>query len=159
MPLRPLHQADSAAAAVLIRTVFAGIADRLDPKPSALNESEAAIRALLARGGGVCAEHDGALVACALWEEKSGGLYLGRVSVAPQARGKGLARAMIAAAEAEATRRGLPRLWLSTRLTLTENRRLFAACGFTETAQHAHPGYPHPTYVDMEKPLPPPTLP
>jgi hypothetical protein len=60
---------------------------------------------------------------------------------------------MIAALEQEARARGLPRLLLSTRLVLADNRRLFARCGFVETAQHAHPGYAHPTFVDMEKAL------
>ena len=48
---------------------------------------------------------------------------------------------------------GLPRLLLSTRLVLVGNRRLFARCGFVETAQLAHPGYAHPTFVDLEKAL------
>jgi hypothetical protein len=60
---------------------------------------------------------------------------------------------LVDAAAAEARRRGLPRLLLSTRLVLADNRRLFARCGFVETEQHAHPGYAHPTFVDMEKTL------
>jgi penicillin-binding protein 2 len=38
-------------------------------------------------------------------------------------------------------------------VVLADNRRLFARCGFVETAQHAHPGYAQPTFVDMEKRL------
>ena len=48
---------------------------------------------------------------------------------------------------------GLPRLYLSTRLVLLDNRRLFGACGFVETARDAHPGYAEPTFVNMEKRL------
>jgi hypothetical protein len=50
----------------------------------------------------------------------------------------------------------LPRIHLSTRLVLLDNRRLFAACGFVETTCHAHPGYAEPTFVNMEKRLVPP---
>jgi hypothetical protein len=44
-------------------------------------------------------------------------------------------------------------VFLSTRLVLADNRRLFAGCGFVEIAQHAHPGYDHPTFVEAEKRL------
>ena len=68
-------------------------------------------------------------------------------------RGQGMGTRLLAAAEAEARRRHLPALRLSTRLVLADNRRLFAACGFIEGARHAHPGSPEPTFVDMEKRL------
>jgi ribosomal protein S18 acetylase RimI-like enzyme len=151
--LRKLTEHDADALAALIRAAFAEHA-QADPPPSALRETAATLAQALAEGGGVGAERDGSLIACLLWREKDGGLYIGRVSVASAARGLGLAREMIAAAEAEARARGLPRLWLSTRLAFTANRALFAKCGFVETALHAHDGYAHPTFVDMEKRLP-----
>jgi N-acetylglutamate synthase-like GNAT family acetyltransferase len=73
-----------------------------------------------------------------VWQVKERGLYFGRLSVAAEARGAGIAKALLAAAEAEARRRGLPRLLLSTRLPLVDNRRLFASVGFTEVTSHAH---------------------
>jgi len=75
------------------------------------------------------------------------------VAVHPDSRGQGLAKRMIAAAEKEARARNLARLFLSTRLVLVDNRRLFAACGFVETTREAHPGYARPTFVNMEKRL------
>ena len=92
--------------------------------------------------------------ACLLWQEKDGGLYLSRVGVRPRHRRQGLARRLIAAAEEEARRRHLPRLWLSTRLALAANRACFAAAGFREAALHAHAGYARPTFVDMVKEIP-----
>jgi hypothetical protein len=47
-------------------------------------------------------------------------------------------------------------VYLGTRLVLTDNRLLFASCGFVEVALHAHPGYAAPTSVEMEKRLEPP---
>jgi N-acetylglutamate synthase-like GNAT family acetyltransferase len=85
--------------------------------------------------------------------EHKGGLYLARLAVAPAWRRRGIARALIVAAEMAARNAGLPRLYLSTRLVLLDNRRLFAACGFVETARNAHPGYAEPTFVNMEKRL------
>ncbi len=151
--LHPLTSAHADATAALIRTVFAEHLGRIDPPPSALKETGANIATILARGGGAGASIDGTLVACVIWEEKSGGLYFGRLAVAQAARGLGLARALIAAAEAEARRRSLPHTHLSVRLALADNRKLFASCGYLETAQHAHPGYAAPTFADMAKTL------
>ena len=111
-------------------------------------------------GCGAVAEAGGGMVGSALWNEQDGGLYLGRLAVAPAWRGRGIAKALVAAVESAAGRMTLPRIHLSTRLVLLDNRRLFAACGFVETTSHAHPGYGEPTFVNMEKWLvsPPPGL-
>jgi GNAT superfamily N-acetyltransferase len=152
--LRPLTTPDAAAAAALIRACFAGQA--VDPPASAARETEASIAAALAEGSGFGVVRDGALVAVVLWQQAEGGMYLGRLAVAAAARGQGLAPRLVAAVEAEAPRRGLPRLHLKVRLPLLGNRRLFRACGFVETTLHAHAGYSAPTYCVMEKRLTPP---
>jgi len=149
--LRAARAEDAAAIAALIRSAFARQTVVTDPLPSALKETEASIRTHFATGGaGVLVEGP---VACLLWKEEASGLYVGRLAVHPEARGQGLAKRMIAAAEEEARRRGLSRLFLSTRLVLVDNRKLFAACGFVETSVEAHPGYRYPTFVNMEKRL------
>lgn len=151
--LRALRAPDASAAAALIRIAFAAQTVATEPPASALRETGASVAAGLAEGGGIGAWANGTLAGCVLWQVQARGLYLGRVSVHPAWRGRGIAPAMIASVEQEARSRGLPRLLLSTRLVLADNRRLFARCGFVETAQHAHPGYAHPTFVDMEKAL------
>jgi GNAT superfamily N-acetyltransferase len=153
--LRALREADAEAAATLIRTAFAAQDVATDPPPSALGETAASVAASLAAPdqGGIAAWGGEVLAGCVMWEAQARGLYVARLSVHPAWRGRGIAPALIAALEEVARAHGLPRLWLSTRLVLEGNRRLFARCGFVETAQHAHPGYAHPTFVDMEKPL------
>ncbi len=147
--------ADCRAVAALIRHAFAAQPVATDPPPSALRETEATVATHLAAGGGAVAAAGDRIVASVLWQPKDGGLYLHRLAVAPAWRRRGLARALVAAAEAAARQAGLPRLHLGTRLVLTDNRRLFAACGFAEIALHAHPGYAAPTSVEMEKRLEP----
>jgi N-acetylglutamate synthase-like GNAT family acetyltransferase len=146
--LRPAVPEDAAKIAALIRLAFSRQTVVTDPLPSALKETETSIRAHFAGGGGAVIEGP---AACLLWEMKDGGLYVGRLAVHPDWRGQGLAKRLIAAAEAEARKRGLARLFLSTRLVLVDNRKLFAACGFVETSEEAHPGYAWPTFVNMEK--------
>jgi len=151
--LRPLTPADAPGAAALIRAAFAEQPVQTDPPPSALRETADTVRAQIAAGGGMAAEAGGDLVGVILWAPKEDGLYLARLAVAANRRRQGIARALVAAAEAEARRRGLARTHLGTRLALLGNRALFAACGFRETALHAHPGHAEPTWVAMEKRL------
>ncbi len=144
---------DAEAVAALIRTAFAVQSVATDPPPSAVRMTAQDVEAHLATGAGAVAEVTGELAGSALWVEQDGGLYLGRLAVAPAWRGRGIAKALVAAAETAARESGLPRVHLSTRLMLLDNRRLFVACGFVETTRHAHPGYAEPTFVNMEKRL------
>jgi ribosomal protein S18 acetylase RimI-like enzyme len=151
--IRPLTIDDAAAAASLIRKAFAAQSRATDPPSGALGETTASVAAKLAEGGGAGAQAAGALVGVALWAEQDGALYIGRVSTAPDWRGRGVARALLAEAEAEAQRRGLTRMTLRVRLALDENQRLFSAFGFAPLGQGAHPGYDAPTFLVMEKRL------
>jgi putative acetyltransferase len=95
----------------------------------------------------------GALIAAALWSLNGEALHVARVSVAPEARGRGIVHSLIAACEAEARRRGVGRMTLKTRLELPENERLFERCGFARREVEAHPGFTTPTMAVMEKVL------
>jgi len=137
----------------LIRAAFAAQPVVLDPPASALGVTADGLAAHLSRAGGAVAESDGRIIGVVLWEAGDGALQLGRLAVDPEARRQGIARALIAVAEAAAQQHGLARLRVGTRLALAGNRRLFAGCGFVEVARHAHPGHPEPTWVEMEKRL------
>ena len=143
--------ADAPDVVALIRLAFAAQPVLTDPPPNAMKETVESVTAGLAHGGGAVIAEDATLIGSVLWEEKEGGLYFGRLAVHPAHRRRGIARALVAAAEVEARRLGLPRVHLSTRLPLLDNRRLFASCGYVETEQRAHPGYSVPTTVAMEK--------
>jgi ribosomal protein S18 acetylase RimI-like enzyme len=148
-----LTAADADAAARLIRLAFAHQGVPTDPPPSALRESAQSVAAALAAGGGAAIRQGGVIVAAVLWQPKPPGLHLSRLAVDPAWRGQGIARALVHRAEQAAIAGSFACLWLSTRLALADNRKLFASCGFIETARHAHPGYAEPTFVDMVKQL------
>ena len=151
--LRPLTTADAEEAALLIRTAFAAQSRLTSPPSSALSETGETIAGKIAEGGGFGIFEAGALVAAALWRIEGDALHVARVSVAAEARGRGLARALIGACEREARRRGVRRMTLKARLELPENQRLFERCGFVRLKVEAHPGFEAPTTAVMEKGL------
>jgi GNAT superfamily N-acetyltransferase len=150
---RGARASDAAAIADLVRLAFATQSRPTSPPPSALRETAATIADHLAHGGGAVVESDGRLVGALLWAEEDGGLHGSRLSVHPDHRRHGVARALIAEAEREARRRGLGLMHLGTRLVLEDNRRLFRSCGFEETTLHRHEGFAEPTWVRMERRL------
>ncbi|MBS0521753.1 MAG: GNAT family N-acetyltransferase [Proteobacteria bacterium] len=152
--LRPATPADAPALAATIAAAFAQYRGRLVPESGAFRETAEGIAAELARGAGaIVAERNGAVVGCVMTRVLEGDLYLGRLSVLPAARGLGLAKRLVAAVEAEARARGLAGVRLGVRVVLTENQRLFTSLGFRETGREAHPGFDHPTSINMRKPL------
>jgi len=152
--LRKATTADAAMIAGVIAASFAQYRGRLVPESGAFRETAENIAAELGRGAAaIVAERNGEMLGCVLVEEKEGDLYFGRLSVVPTARGQGLARKLIDAVEAEARRRGLAGVRLGVRVVLTDNQRLFLALGYRETSREAHPGFDHPTSINMRKPL------
>jgi len=152
--LRPATLSDAPAIATTIAAAFAQYAGRLAPESGALSETAASITSELSNGGGaIVAERNGSLLGCVMTKLEEGDLYFGRLAVLPSARGQNLARRLVEAVEAEARTRGLPGIRLGVRIALPDNQRLFASLGYRETSREAHPGFDHPTSINMRKPL------
>lgn len=132
----------------LIRSEFAYMDGRIDP-PSSMHRLTAED---LARSGEVWAMGHPP-VACMVLTPKDDFLYLGKLAVAGDQRGKGLARRLTDHAIARAQALGLPAVELQTRVELVENQDAFRALGFTETGRTAHPGHDRPTSVTFRKPV------
>jgi ribosomal protein S18 acetylase RimI-like enzyme len=148
--LRPATLSDAPALAATIAAAFAQYRGKLVPESSAFRETPEVIAAQLAEGAGaIVAERNGAIMGCVLTELLEGDLYFGRLAVLPTARGKNLARRLIEAVEAEARARGMPGVRLGVRIALPDNQRLFASLGYAEISREAHPGFTHPTSINM----------
>lgn len=93
------------------------------------------------------------IVACLFLKPKDDALYLGRLAVTENERGKGIGRKLIEHAEIRAGVHDKHFLELFTRIELTENHRLFAQYGFEKTDEVAHAGFARPTYIIMRKAL------
>lgn len=144
---------DSAAIADLVRLAFSTQSRPTNPPSSALKETAGTIAEHLARGGGAVLESGGMIVGVVLWNEEDGALYIGRLSVHPERRRQGIARALMDEAEREARRRGMTRMTLGVRLELEDNRRFFKSYGFEDAELRSHAGFSEPTWVLMQRRL------
>ena len=154
LSLRPATAADAPALAATIATAFAQYRGKLVPESSAFRETPEAIVGQLSNGSSaIIAEQNGEMVGCVMTEPMDGDLYFGRLAVLPAARGLGLARRLIEAVEADARARGLPGVRLGVRIALPQNQKLFNSLGYREYSREAHPGFDHPTSINMRKDL------
>ena len=150
--LRAATSADAVGIAGAIAASFEQYRGKLVPESGAFRETADAIAAELASdSGAIVAERNGRIVGCVMVKLMEGDLYLGRLSVVPEARGHGIARRLVEAVEDEARRRELAGVRLGVRIVLTENQRLFTALGYVEISREAHEGFDHPTSINMRK--------
>ena len=77
----------------------------------------------------------------------------GRFAVHPGFRRHGIAGRLLAEAERHARATGAITLTLGVRIALPQNFRYFTARGFREVGREAHPGFDHPTSINLAKRL------
>lgn len=97
--------------------------------------------ALVTAGHVSVLEADGAIAGAVVLLPQDGYLLLDNVAVAPGYQGRGLGRVLIAFAEQETLRLGLPEVRLYTHVVMTENQALYARLGFEETHRGVQDGY------------------
>jgi GNAT superfamily N-acetyltransferase len=83
-------------------------------------------------------------------------LLLDNVAVDPAAHGRGIGRALIGFAEAEASRRGHGELRLYTHALMTENIALYARTGWQETGRGSQAGFDRVFFRKVPGPMPSP---
>jgi GNAT superfamily N-acetyltransferase len=153
--LRTGPVADWAALRALLADSFAYMEGRIDPPSSLAAMTPESLRTKAAEETLVTLWEGDALVGCGYFSDTGRSLYLGKLAVRADRRGRGLLRRIVAEADRVARALGRPVLELQTRVELTENHATFAALGFREVGRTAHAGYDRPTSVTMERPVPP----
>ena len=154
--VRRLEASDTAALAQvlrLIQTSFAYMTGRIDP-PSSMHQLTVSALAQMAKDSSVLALGD-PVAACLVAKPLPHALYLGKIAIASDLRGRGVLRALLGRSEELARSLSLSRLELQVRIELVENQKVFGKCGFVETARNAHPGYDRATEITMQKLLKP----
>ncbi|HUL66684.1 MAG TPA: GNAT family N-acetyltransferase [Burkholderiaceae bacterium] len=139
----------------LLRTSFAYMDSRIDPPSSLQKMGIDELRSKAQQENLILATDGSELIGCAFAAVRNDCVYIGKIAVAERARGRGVARQLIAAAESIATTAGRQALELQTRVELVENHKTFAALGFEKVTETAHPGYTRPTSITMRKAIGP----
>ncbi|PDS80843.1 GNAT family N-acetyltransferase [Rhizobium sp. L43] len=140
----------------LILAAFASMDGRIDPPSSALKLTAVSLAEKAEAEIGHVVIDGEKLIGCLFLRPEADCLYVGKLAVLPEVQGKGLGKRLLATAEETAAALGLPALRLETRIELTDNHAVFAAWGFSRTAEKAHPGFARTTFVEMRKVLAPP---
>ncbi|MFV0474887.1 MAG: GNAT family N-acetyltransferase [Pikeienuella sp.] len=144
---------DWTAIRALVAEAFAFMAGRIDPPSSIHRWTPGIFREEAGAGAAFLAHRGGRLIGCVFTRPEGDALHLGKLAVAGDQRGRGIARALVEAAAEEALGRGLAHLRLQTRIELVENHAAFAAMGFLKTGEEAHPGLSRPTSITMTRAL------
>lgn len=150
--VRPATTDDAGLVQGLMLTAFESLRG-LDPPSSAFQETEADVAAAIARGGAAIAWLDDAPVGSVRFEPEQRWLYIARLAVIPAARRRGVAAALMQAAETEAPRFDLHESQVEMRSHLGGNRALFTSLGYELIWERPHPRNPAFTTVRMRKSL------
>jgi predicted GNAT superfamily acetyltransferase len=140
----------------LLRTSFAYMDARIDPPSSLRRMGIDELRSKSQQETLILTITDSSkLIGCAFASVRNDCVYVGKIAVAAHARGRGVARQLIAVAETIARSAGRQALELQTRVELVENHKTFAALRFEKVAETAHPGYTRTTSITMRKTVTP----
>ena len=137
--IRPARPEDRAAVEAIVAAAYARYIARIGKPPGPMLDDYAA---RIADGAvSVFEEADGRLAGIIVLVPKPDHLLLDNVAVRPDRQGRGIGRALIAFAEAEARRAGFRELRLYTHVTMVENIALYTRLGFAETGRGREAGY------------------
>jgi ribosomal protein S18 acetylase RimI-like enzyme len=123
----------------------------LDPPSGASTETVADVERVMAKGGAVLAWEGDTPVGSARFTLYPDHMYVGRVSVLPTHRRRGIATAMMAYLEDLARQAGRPSVEIAARAALPSNVRLYQALGYQTVRIEPHPRGPEMNVVHMRK--------
>ena len=158
MNLRPYIPTDLTPLLELIKAAFKEHEGVVDPPPSAATKTVELLQIELKGCEAVVVEEvveekEGRLVGCVFYEPRAKSLYLGRLSVLPALRGRGIASLLVGHVEREARKRGFDSLSLNVRRSLKNQQAIYCHWGFEVVGYGRHEGYAEPTFLRMKKAL------
>ncbi|MBK9715892.1 MAG: four helix bundle protein [Kouleothrix sp.] len=149
--LREATDADIATIFAVTQAAFGEYLGRLDPPSGVHKETVETVREKLASGHSVLALLGERVVGSVFYKAEPAYVYLGRLAVLPDQRGRGIATALIGYVERRARELARPRVRLGVRVALPHLRARYERMGYGVVEQRYHEGYAEPTYVMMEK--------
>ncbi len=152
--LRRATASDAPVILELLRRAFQEYDGVLDPPSGVHKETLDSVREKMEMGAWTLAFEHETPVGCVWHETRGECVYLGRLAVLPEARGRGIGRALMDEVETQARAEKIYRVQLGVRAALPELRATYERRGYRVTAAQAHAGYREPTYFTLEKELP-----
>lgn len=134
----PAQPADAGAVTACVRAAYAEYVERIGREPAPMG---ADYEALIAAGAVWIVRADDRIAGVLVLRPQPPTLLLENVAVAPEQRGRGLGRALIAFAEEHARTSGLDAVTLYTNERMTENLCLYPALGYAETGRRREDGF------------------
>jgi GNAT superfamily N-acetyltransferase len=132
--VRPARPEEAGAIGALVDAAFARHIPAVGQRPGPMDDDHAA---RIARGEQYVVDGDepGALAASIVLVEEADHLLVNNVAVAPDRQRRGHGRALLAFAEDEARRRGLPEIRLHTHARMAENLIMYPRLGYVEAGR------------------------
>jgi ribosomal protein S18 acetylase RimI-like enzyme len=143
---------EAVAVREMMRAAFAEYEAVLTVPSSAMWESVDDVAGHIALGGAVLARLGDETVGSGRYERRDDHVYIGRLSVLPAHRGRGIGEAMMLAMEQRGLQAGKPEAHISVRVLLERNIALYRRIGYLEIARYQHERGPE-LVVDMVKRL------
>ncbi|HZA83931.1 MAG TPA: GNAT family N-acetyltransferase [Actinomycetes bacterium] len=135
---RPAAAADAAKVAELVDAAYGHYVERIGGLPGPMTDDYAElIRTRQVR----VAERGGSIVGVIVLAVTEEGFLVENVAVHPRHRGRGLGRALLEFAEAEARHAGFDSIYLYTHEKMTENLALYSRIGYVEYDRRSQGGF------------------
>jgi ribosomal protein S18 acetylase RimI-like enzyme len=147
--LRPAKAADAAAVGELVDDAYGPYVERIGMRPGPMTED---YREVIRDRQVTVVESEDALIGVLVLGVTVDGFLIHNVAVHPSQRGKGLGRALLELAEAEARRAGFDAIYLYTHEGLAESLALYERIGYVEYERRPFEGF---ALVFMRKSLAP----
>lgn len=136
--IRAARAGDLARVQAIVDAAYARYVPRMGRKPGPMLDDYAA---RIEAGEAWVAERGGAVEGVLVLLDEGDHLLLDNVAVDPECHGRGIGRALIEFAEAEARRRGYGEIRLYTHVTMVENIALYPRLGYEETHRAEQGGF------------------
>ena len=135
---RRARQADAPAVAALVHAAYRHYEERIAITPGPMTDDyQQVIRDYQV----TVAEQDAAIAGVIVLRVTEEGFLIDNVAVHPAHRGRGMGRALLELAEAEARRAGFDSVYLYTHEKMTENLALYSKIGYTEYDRRHQEGF------------------
>jgi ribosomal protein S18 acetylase RimI-like enzyme len=132
---RPATGADAPKVTALVNAAYGHYVERIGMLPRPMTDD---YREVIAKGRVTVAESHGTIVGVIVLAVDDEGFLIDNVAVDPSYRGRGLGKALLEFAEAEALRAGFDSIYLYTHEKMTENLALYSRIGYVEYDRRSH---------------------